>query len=407
MLHNGQTFWNMVNEPLSPYPKLKAIETCQVLIVGGGMSGIISAHNLAKNGYDCIVIEADRVGQTSSLANTGLFQWANDMNLHEGIDELGRKRAELFYRASYEGMEQLKSIAADFPNLRHFVPMESLMLASRAKDNQQVETEYKSLKARGYPVELLKQDELLSRYGIKKNYALVTKGDVAGDPLELIQTLVKDAVDRFGLRVYEQTTLRNVIEGDNLLAVIDDKAAIHCEHIVYATGYAENRLTGELGYHARLIRSYALVTKPIDASLEMPIESMLWETARPYLYVRPCPGRRMLIGGLDDDWKKTPSEHTIEFKAGQLLRELKNLFPDYGFEAEAIWGARFGESSDGLPFIGAIPGERNRYMLLGYGGNGTVYSVIGASVIMNCIAGREDPYVTLFDPGRIPVTNHQ
>ncbi len=401
MLHNGETFWDKINPKSKGYPPAEGLLSCDVLVAGGGMSGMLTARTLAKNGSDCIVIEAEKTGGGSSLANTGLFQWANDLRLIEAIDRLGPQRGELFYQASYEGIERLKSIARELSGLKHFRPTLSILRARNKREAELLAEEYQALRSRSYPVDYLDADELEARYGIKGAAALITKGDVAADPCELISALVRDAKENYGLRIFEQTSISRVIESDRLLAVIDEQTAIECDHIVYTTGYTENRFTDNLGSYADLVRSFALVTKPVSPDKEMPTDAMIWDAKRPYLYVRTCPGRRMLIGGLDEDQKEIPSEARMKKRAEELIDELNKLFPGYDFETEFIWGARFGESGDGLPFIGKIPGEKNRYLLLGYGGNGTVYSSIGSSVIMNCIEGREDIYASLFDPGRV------
>lgn len=53
-----------------------------------------------------------------------------------------------------------------------------------------------------------------------------------------------------------------------------------------------------------------------------------------------------------------------------------------------VWGAVFGESIDNLPFIGRHPAHNRLYYLLGYGGNGTVYSMLGSYIIRDLILKR-------------------
>lgn len=64
--------------------------------------------------------------------------------------------------------------------------------------------------------------------------------------------------------------------------------------------------------------------------------------------------------------------------------------------APRIWAGCFGESANGLPLIGAIPGSPHCYAVLGYGGNGISFSVIAAQMIQRAILGLPDPDSNLF-----------
>jgi glycine/D-amino acid oxidase-like deaminating enzyme len=79
-----------------------------------------------------------------------------------------------------------------------------------------------------------------------------------------------------------------------------------------------------------------------------------------------------------------------------LQRKLGKLFPDLDTAAEFTWGASFGETSTGLPIIGEIPGRKNCWAALGYGGNGITYSRIAADVIRSALTGEPDPDANLY-----------
>lgn len=402
MLYNGKTFWDRDVKSPSPYPQLEGDIECDVCIVGGGMSGILTARTLGEAGFDCVLLEADRIGQGSSLANTGMLQWANDKRLSECIDTMGLETGERFYQASYWGMRRLFKIAESLPLQLPFYERESVLYAGSSRDADMLHEEYEVLKARRYPVSILDRGALKEKYNLDQACALITKGDAEVNPFVFIQTVSEDAVSRHRLRIFEQSPCRTVRDvGEQIEIESENGGTVRADHLVFASGYCENELTDELGYAAELVRSYALVTKPLDSALETQLGAMFWETSTPYLYIRPCDGNRLLIGGLDEDWKTAPSDSSLE-KAGQkLLKSLHKLFPNVRAEADAVWGARFGESADGLPFIGRLPGRPNQYMLLGYGGNGTAYSAVGSTIILNLIEGKDDPYAGIFDPARV------
>ena len=126
---------------------------------------------------------------------------------------------------------------------------------------------------------------------------------------------------------------------------------------------------------------------------------MIWETARPYLYARKTVDNRIIIGGLDE--RTTYSEKRdskIIHKRDELLSQLVCLFPELEgvVQADYYWGAFFGESHDGLPTIGIYPNYPNCYFLMGYGGNGTVYSVILSQIIRDLITKNCHPDSNLY-----------
>ena len=64
------------------------------------------------------------------------------------------------------------------------------------------------------------------------------------------------------------------------------------------------------------------------------------------------------------------------------------------------WAGTFGETKDGLAYIGAHPRLPHAYFALGYGGNGITYSLIAAEIIRDDILGRKNPAAKIFAFGR-------
>lgn len=83
-----------------------------------------------------------------------------------------------------------------------------------------------------------------------------------------------------------------------------------------------------------------------------------------------------------------------------MKSELKKLFPNEEIRSEHEWVAVFGESTDELPVIGRHPDESHVYYLIGLGGNGTVYSMLGAYLIRDEIAGKDNPNQSILEVER-------
>lgn len=172
--------------------------------------------------------------------------------------------------------------------------------------------------------------------------------------------------------------------------------------MVMAAGFASQTWLKQTVANNR--SSYAFITDPIDkADLGVLASTMIWESARPYLYMRTTGDGRLLVGGDDDDID-IPSrrDKRVESKAKGLCKKVKKLFPGLSIPPAFSWGGTFAETVDGLPFFG----EHGQYgprvqFAMAYGGNGITYSMIGAGLLRANIEGRQHPLSKLFGFTRI------
>jgi len=149
--------------------------------------------------------------------------------------------------------------------------------------------------------------------------------------------------------------------------------------------------------------SYALVTEPVAGGLGPLRLLLLWESARPYLYLRSTPDNRIIVGG-EDDSVDLPARRdaAIPRKAGVLMRKLAKLLPDRELEASYAWAGTFAETRDGLPFFGPHEQHGPRvHFAMAYGGNGIVFSVIGAAILRAQILRKAHPLKRLFSFERL------
>lgn len=355
------------------------------------MSGILNAHMLASQGLRTVVIERETIAGGSSLANTGLIQTANDIMLSELADQIGEARAVLFYTACKKAIDQLEALTEQLPDKSEFVRRSSLYLVSTEQDLPKLQREYAMLQKHGFEVEWWSPQRIRSHFPFERPGAIVTHGDAEINPYLFIAALAEEAVKQ-GLAIYEHTDVvaHNSSEHEHLLKT-SDGGAITAKHVLFAVGYEPEELRCNM-IRSDLNRSFAAVSAPQSASLDVWHERMMiWETARPYLYLRTTPDNRVIIGGLDED-PPQPLEGTSRNKRTDKLHNLLlQMFPTLTAPVEYEWSAVFGESRDGLPFIGRDPLRSSVYYALGYGGNGTVYSLIASQLLFELIQGHDSP----------------
>ncbi|MER2000393.1 MAG: FAD-binding oxidoreductase, partial [Lysinibacillus sp.] len=96
-LHAGRLFWpTTLEKPKHKNPPIKP--HYDAIIVGAGMSGLLTAHALINEGLTVAIVEKEKIAAGSTAANTGLLQYSNDIQLHELAQLIGEKDAVRFYK---------------------------------------------------------------------------------------------------------------------------------------------------------------------------------------------------------------------------------------------------------------------------------------------------------------------
>ncbi|WP_440118065.1 NAD(P)/FAD-dependent oxidoreductase [Paenibacillus sp. QZ-Y1] len=392
-LINGNPFWPTTLESNFSYPILETNLSCDTLIIGGGMGGALSAKLLTERGINTVVIDKRKIGTGSSMANTGLLQYTNDKTLTSCINTFGEQRGVRFYELCRNAMQQLKEIASDLEMDPWFVPRTSLYCASTEEDVTKLEEEYHTLSRYGFDVELWNREKIESHFPFSRAAALYTYGDAEVNPYRLVHALLCSSMQK-GARVFEHTEMTHCDFQEDGVVCYTPNGTIKAKNVFFSLGYETQEIKNDRG--AFLQSTYAIATKPVDLSSWYE-KSMIWETARPYLYMRTTPDGRIIAGGLDEE---TPREEQRAIRAlnrGQaLLEKVAEYFSLPDLEIDYAWEAIFGNTHDGLPFIGPHPDYPHSYFLEGYGGNGTVYSMIAASLLTDIITGKENKDMELF-----------
>ncbi len=397
-LKTGKLFWPETYKEKIQYEALNENIECDVVIVGGGMSGAITSYFLNKANLNTVVVEKNEIAGGSSSANTGLLQFSSDKALFENIQSFGEEAAVTHYQLSQDAVKQLTNeIIPKLPFNPDFIPRKSFYYASTEEDIEMIENEYKALKKHGFPVERLSKDDMKEVGHFPLTDAILTGSDAEVNPYKMANALIEYVVSK-GVRVFEQTKVhgRKDVE-DGVILYTDHEFEIKTKHVIYAQGYeAQERATDP---NSVIDSSYAIATNQLKNRPFWKDEMMIWETARPYYYARTTADGRIVIGGLDETITLTEKRDSkLLHKSEQLIAKLEEWFPHLAgkVEAEYLWTAYFGDTHDGLPMIGRYERFPNSYFLLGYGGNGTIYSLVLGSLIADHILGKESEAFDLY-----------
>lgn len=400
-LKSGYPFWAIKNGLMTAFPPLTDDVRCDVAIVGGGITGALIADEFSQHGHAVVVLEQRDVGWGSSAASTALLQYEIDTHMTALAQRYGEADAVLAYRACLDAIPQLQAVATELGDV-DFATTHSLYYASKRGHAKDLREEFALRRAHGLPVEFLEAAAVRERFGIAAPCAIVSSVAARVDPYRMACRLLTRLVERGG-HVYDRTTMDRMELGEHGVTLHTSRGAcVRADHVVLAAGYAGQRYLKRRV--ARTRSSYAFITDPIDADTLGPFAStMVWESARPYLYLRSTGDGRLLVGG-DDDAIDLPArrDRRVETKARSLNKKAQRLLPDIAVRPCFAWAGTFAETEDGLPFFGphAEHGPRVHFAMA-YGGNGITYSMLGAELLRALVERRAHPLARLFAFDRI------
>ncbi|WP_409460584.1 NAD(P)/FAD-dependent oxidoreductase [Stenotrophomonas maltophilia] len=400
-LKSGYPWWAVRNGLIHAFPPLQQDLRCDVLVVGGGITGALIADELSRHGQDVAVIEQRDIGWGSTAASTALLQYEIDTHLLELTQRYGHDAAAAAYLACAEAIPALGEVAHGLKDV-DFQRMDSLYLASRTRDVPRLMAEGDARRSISLDARWLGPDALRERFDVAGDGALLTRQAARVDPYRLTYALLQ-RVRRRGGHVHDRTVLHTLTPSTRgVSACTEDGATLRARHVVLAMGYANQQWLQQRV--ARNRSSYAFITDPIDTDLLGRLRNtMVWESARPYLYLRATGDHRLLVGGLDDAIDiPARRDRRVQRKADQLMKQLRHWFPRLDPVPAFSWAGTFAETADGLPFFGphAQWGPRVHFAMA-YGGNGITYSMIGAQLLRARIERRKHPLEELFGFGRV------
>lgn len=388
-LKSNEPFWLVKNGLIHSYASLRQDLECDVLIIGGGITGSLIAHQCVKEGYKVVLLDKREVCNGSSSATTSMLQYEIDTPLSKLIETIGEEGALASYGACFNAIDELKKLSRKIRSQAGFKKKKSLYYAARKKDVAWLKKEFTVRKEAGYDVKWLEAEEILEKYGISGSFGgILSKQGGSVDAFRLAHDLLYYN-HRKGLRVFDKTELTQVSykKGFNLCET-DTGHTIKASKIVYCMGYETVNLIKEP--FVKLLNSFATVSE-VNKELYRRYEDLLiWNTSEPYLYMRTTDDFRFLIGGEDEEFLDPEKRDAlIGKKDKKLVNSFQKIFPGQEFYSDFSWAGTFGETEDGLPYIGEHSGFRNSYFVCGFGGNGITFSVAGMEMVSDWLKGKK------------------
>jgi glycine/D-amino acid oxidase-like deaminating enzyme len=390
-VRSSQPYWLMRNGigDARAHPATAASDY-DIVIVGAGITGALVADALVSMGRRILMLDSGEPAQGSTAASTALLQYEIDTHLVDLMKLVGAERATLAYRA---GVAVFPMIERRFPELlaaSSYERRQSLYLASTDGDVPALKAERAARAAIGIDCLWLDGPELERRFGCHRPGALLSTLGAQLDPVRLTRAVLAGC-ERHGVEIRTRETVAAIEDaGAHLRVTLESGRTLRARDVVICAGYESLKFLPEPAqFPIHLHNTFALVTEPLAPDARVSSLPLIWESARPYLYLRATPDGRMIVGGEDLPFKNAAARDVM------LPRQIRRLVAGYRdlFDAElalvaSTWAGTFAETDDGLPFIGSVPGlNPHLRFALCYGGNGITYSVHAGDIIRAAIEG--------------------
>jgi glycine/D-amino acid oxidase-like deaminating enzyme len=393
-LRTGTSVWQARRPPAIPAEKLVRDVACDVLVVGAGISGAVTAELLAADGHRVVVVDRRGAFRGSTAANTALILYEIDTPLIDLARKIGEPDAVRAWRRSYLAVHGLAARTASLGIACSLTRRHSLYLTGNVLDAGAIRREAEARLTAGIHTSYFNRRALRERFGIARSGALLSYASFEADPRKLTAGYLRVAI-ACGAKLYAPAEVVDVTpRARTVHALTRQGYAISCRHLVFATGYEVPHSVSAKTH--KIVSTYALATRPQPRRLWAG-RHLMWEAAEPYLYIRSTIDGRIIAGGEDEEIADAASrDGLLAKKIAAIRRKLGQLLPAIDTTPDFQWAGTFGTTKTGLPLIGEIPGMRNCWAVLGYGGNGITYSRIGAEIIRTALAGKRDANADLY-----------
>ena len=393
-VRSNEPFWLIKNALPQSYPSLQQHTSAEVLIIGAGITGALMAFKLLNEGKKIIIVDRRDVCNGSTAASTSMLQYEVDVPLHKLIKQVGLTNAVSSFQNCEKSISELKKIVDEVKSDCGFEERNSVYFTSTKKDIEFLKEEFEARKQHGFKVKWLSKEDL-NKMGLKAYAAIESKTAAVLDVYVLANDILKYCSEK-GVQIFDRTDIVEIKnEKEKLRAKTNTGITIEVNDVVHCTGYESVETIKE--NIVNLKSTYALASEAYEKVPNVFKNRIFWNTDSPYLYFRSTDDNRIIMGGGDSEFKNAlRRDALLPKKEKELTKSFSKCFPDIPFVADYSWAGTFGETQDGLPYFGKPNPDNNEHYILGFGGNGITFSIMGMEAIVHSINKTPHPYLEYY-----------
>lgn len=371
-----QSVWSR-NYKIKEREALKGDIEVEAVVIGAGITGLLTAYMLKERGINVVVIERGKILSGNTKNTTAKITIQHDIIYNKLIKEFGEENAKRYAKANqlaietYNDIIEANKIDCDFKREDAYI--------YSLNNSRKIESEYKAAIKIGIDAELV--DEIELPFKIAK--AVKFKNQAQFNPIKFLNYIAKD------LTIYEDTTAIDIKED----TVITKHGKIKAKSIVVATHFPIINVPGYYFLRMHQERSYVIALENAQIVNGMyKDENTAGYSFRRYKDL-------LILGGSD---KRTGNNESGG--CYNNLREFaKKVYP--AAIEKYNWSAQDCMTSDGIPYIGVYSKEMpNVYVATGFNKWGMTSSMVSAIIISDMITGEENDFCKIFSENRFDIT---
>ncbi|HEX6333540.1 MAG TPA: FAD-dependent oxidoreductase [Flavisolibacter sp.] len=361
-----------------------------VIIVGGGVTGITTALQLQKAGKKVLVAESHHLcfgttGGTTAHLNSFLDKSYDDIE-----KDFGEDAAQLVVSATGKALELYRSNIEEYQIDCDYRQKDGYLYAVTDEQSEKLDSIFEASVRAG--VEVVRSERIPVPVEFKK--AIVYREQAQVHPAKYVYGLAK-AFEAAGGVIMQNCHVNDVVESDEMVVADTSLGPVKGTYLIYATHIPPG--INLLHFRCAPYRSYAIAVELKSGDYP---DGLAYDMFDPYHYYRThetADKKYLVIGGEDH---KTGHEKFTDSCFAQLEAHARSYF-DVGTVAFR-WSSQFFEPADGLPYIGLLPGSTGNILVAtGYSGIGMICSHISALLLTDLIMKKENAYAALFNPNRV------
>jgi glycine/D-amino acid oxidase-like deaminating enzyme len=390
-----------VDEPLDLQRPVEGDVNADVVIAGGGLTGLSTALELRAMGVDVALVEKSFCGSGSSGRNAGHLTPSIGKDIPTILKMFGEEKAKRLLHFAESSIEHTLDVMERYAIDCDFVPNGNVIAAVHSKQEAQLERAAKTAADLGANVEFLDANHLRQK-DIPRAFTAGIWERLGGvlHPGKYVLGLRAAALNA-GVRIYENSPMIRVEEGS--------KVTVHCEHgSICADEFvqATNAYTNGTGRLKRMVFPMRVTLFETTKLTAEQMSRLGWSgkqgiyTAHEMLenfrlteYGTLQGGSKIVRAKYGGALAEGYDEPTFE----AMTQIFRDRFPELAdVEIAKWWGGWIGLTTNFLPKIGTNTRRTNMHHAIGYNGHGIPQATMSGRLIADRIAGNENPYGDLF-----------